>query len=107
MEISEIMEIRVSCILIIIVTSQALGLLINLMEHSKQNIASLVVVKTRLSYEDSQSCKDSKESEKIERGKDVPAVEALVNLFQLRAQAARDSEAMNCELTSTFCTLIH
>ncbi|CAB4030010.1 wings apart homolog [Paramuricea clavata] len=78
----------------------ALGLLINLMEHSKQNIASLVVVKTRLSYEDSQSCKDSKESEKTERGKDVPAVEALVNLFQLRAQAARDSEAMNCELTN-------
>ena len=95
-------------LLIIIVTSQALGLLINLlMEHSKQNIVSLVVVKTRLSYEDSQSCKDSKESEKTERGKDVPAVEALVNLFQLRAQAARDSEAMNCELTSTFCTLIH
>ncbi|XP_028404980.1 wings apart-like protein homolog [Dendronephthya gigantea] len=72
----------------------ALGLLINLMEHSKQNIASLVVLKTRLSYEDSQNSLDSIESGDAVGGKEVSALEALVNLFQLREQAARD--ALKC-----------
>ena len=72
------------------------------MEHSKQNIASLIVVKTQLSYEHTQDSKDSQESENIERRKEVSAVEALVNLFQLRQQAARDNEMMNCKLSSMF-----
>ena len=78
------------------------------MEHSKQNIASLIVLKTQLSYEDekSQSSEDSSESENIEMKSDVSAVEALVNLFQLRERAARDSEAMNCEGMSKFHTLL-
>ena len=85
------------------------------MEHSKQNIASLIVLKTQLSYEDeksqssevsSQSSEVSSESENIEMKSDVSAVEALVNLFQLREKAARDSEAMNCEAMSKFHTLL-
>ena len=74
------------------------------MEHSKQNIASLIVLKTQLSYEDekSQSNENTSESEKDETGSEVSAVEALVNLFQLREKAARDSEAMNCQ-SSKFC----
>ena len=79
---------------------QALGLLINLMEHSKQNIASLIVVKTQLSSEDFQKNKDSQERKPTEMPEEVSAVEALVHLFQLREQAARDNEAMNCELKS-------
>ena len=70
------------------------------MEHSKQNIASLIVVKTQLSYEDFQKNEDSQERKPVERQEEVSAVEALVHLFQLREQAARDNEAMNCELQS-------
>jgi hypothetical protein len=70
------------------------------MEHSKQNIASLIVVKTQLSYEDSRNSKDSQKSKGIEKQKDVSAIEALVNLFQLREQAAKDNETMNCESKS-------
>ena len=70
------------------------------MEHSKQNIASLVVLKTPPSYEDSENNEDSEKKKKIINK--VSSVEALVNLFQIREKAARDSEAMNCRITSEF-----
>ena len=78
------------------------------MEHSKQNIASLIVLKTQLSYEDKkpQSSENMSESEEDETGNEVSAVKALVNLFQLREKAARDSEAMNCQSRSKFCAAV-
>ena len=78
------------------------------MEHSKQNIASLIVLKTQLSYEGekSQSNENPSESEKDETGSEVSAVKALVDLFQLRQKAARDSEAMNCQSRSKFCAAV-
>ena len=78
------------------------------MEHSKQNIASLIVLKTQLSYEDKkpQSSENLSESEEDETGNEVSAVKALVTLFQLRQKAARDSEAMNCRSRSKFCAAV-
>lgn len=77
-----------------VVVFQALGLLINLMERSKRNIASFVVAKIQFSYEDLQSSSDSQDSGKVEAKSDVPAVKAIVNLFLHHKQAAKELHAV-------------
>lgn len=62
------------------------------MEHSKQNIASLIVLETPLSYETDKNCKGCNVT--------VSAIEALVHLFLIREEAARNNENMASGLSS-------
>ena len=75
---------------------QGLGLLINMMEHSKQNILTLIELETEPCHESQDS---SHASSEIECRRHVNSVEALMQLFTVREQMARNTEEMTAGLT--------
>ena len=70
-------------------------LLINLVEESKPNIASLVQLRTS-------PCNESEDSsqEQEEQGGQLSSIEALVQLFLIREQAARNTDEMTSGLST-------
>lgn len=74
---------------------QSLGLLINLMEHSKQNIATLVQLKTDPCHESQDTSNDSM----IDADGQMGSIEALMQLFIVRERASRDTDQMTNALS--------
>lgn len=68
-----------------------LELLINLVEHSKQNIATLVQLQTS-------PCLDSENTDS--QGGQCSSIEALVKLFLIREEAARNTDEMTSGLST-------
>ena len=70
---------------------QTLELLINLVEYSKQNIATLVQLQ-------SSPCLDSENTDS--QGGQCSSIEALVKLFLIREEAARNTDEMTSGLST-------
>ena len=64
------------------------------MEHSKQNIATLIELDTEPCYESQDSSQSSHKSDRR-----INSVEALMQLFTVREQMARNTEEMTAGLT--------
>lgn len=74
---------------------KSLELLINLVEDSKPNVASLVQLRTSPSHESQDSSQ-----EREEQGGQLSSIEALVQLFLVREQAARNTDEMTSGLST-------
>lgn len=70
-------------------------LLINLVEESKPNIASLVQLRTSPCHESQDSSQEQEEQEG-----ELSSIEALVQLFLIREQAARNTDEMTSGLST-------
>lgn len=70
---------------------QSLELLYNIVEDSKQNIATLVQLRTF-------PCLESQEVDN--QGDKISAIEALVQLFLIREKAARNTDEMTSGLST-------
>lgn len=70
---------------------QSLELLYNIVEDSKQNIATLVQLRTS-------PCLESQEVDN--QGDKISAIEALVQLFLIREKAARNTDEMTSGLST-------
>ncbi|KAK3722077.1 hypothetical protein QZH41_019822 [Actinostola sp. cb2023] len=73
----------------------SLGLLINLVEHSKRNIATLVQLKTDPCHESQDTSNDSM----LDSDGLMGSIEALMQLFIVREKSARDTDQMTNALS--------
>ncbi|XP_048590484.1 wings apart-like protein homolog [Nematostella vectensis] len=71
-----------------------LGLLINLVEHSKQNIALLLQLQTEPSHESQENCSNDSSAGQL------GSIEALMQLFVVREKSSRDTDQMTSALSA-------
>eukprot|EP00794_Sanderia_malayensis_P011891 gene11891-13123_t len=73
----------------------SLGLLINLVEHSRKNIEALNAATAPSCYEGSQTASEAT----VDENEDHIAVESLIQLFLVRLEAAKDNNGMEEDLS--------